>query len=218
MNKLGFLFDMDGVIVANHEYHYLAWQQIAAKYGADIDEEFYRLNMNGRTLTELVEVVFEGRVAGDKVHEIGSEKEKAYRDLYAPHLAPTNGLIDFLESALAANIPMVVGTSAPVENVIFTLDGLNIRHYFKGVVDAGMVTKGKPEPEVYLKSAAMIERSASDCIVFEDAISGLKAGQSAGAKTVALATSHKREELFGDMIIDDFTQIDLDQILNLFKK
>ncbi len=207
MNNIGFLFDMDGVIVPNHEYHYLAWQEMGKKYGADIDEVFYREKMNGRTLTELVEVVFEGRIQASEVEKVGNEKEATYRELYQPYLAPTDGLIAFLERAKSKNIPMVVGTSAPVENVIFTLDGLKIRDYFVGVVDAGMVTKGKPEPEVYLKSAALISRAPSNCIVFEDAISGIKAGVNAGSKVIALATSHAREELTADLIIDDFTQL-----------
>ena len=52
--QIGLIFDMDGVIVENHQYHYLAWQKIAAKHGITIDEEFYRKKMNGRTLKKLM--------------------------------------------------------------------------------------------------------------------------------------------------------------------
>ena len=112
MKEIGLLFDMDGVIIANHKYHYLAWQETAKNHGAKIDEVFYREKMNGRTLKELIEVVFEGRISGEEAIKVGNEKEGIYRELYRPHLSPTPGLIDFLNLAKSKNVPMVVGTSA----------------------------------------------------------------------------------------------------------
>lgn len=209
---IGLIFDMDGVIVDNNDFHYKAWQQLAAQHDIAIDEDFYREKMNGRTLDELMDVVFKGQIPHSEARAIGMEKERIYRELYAEHRIPTPGLLDLIATAESKGVPLVVGTSAPKENVDFTLDGLNLRKHFTGVVDDSMVTKGKPEPEVYLKCAAMIERDPQHCIVFEDAISGITAGKRAGAKVIALATSHRREELDADLIIDDFTQLHWDQI------
>lgn len=212
MSKIGLIFDMDGVIVENHKYHYLSWQELASSRGIEITEEFYRLNMNGRTIDELVRIVFNLDVSKEEARAIGMEKEEIYRDLYRAHRAPTKGLIEFLESAKALEIPMIVGTSAPNENVVFTLDGLDLRKYFLGVVDDMMVTKGKPDPEVYQKCATAIGIAPSNCIVFEDAVSGITAGKSAGAKVIALATSHKREELSADLIIDNFEGFNVNKV------
>jgi beta-phosphoglucomutase len=209
---IGLIFDMDGVIVHNNEYHYLAWQKLAKKYNVKITRKYYREKMNGRTLMELMEIIFDGELDKSQALSVGLEKEAIYRELYAEHREATKGLIPFLELAKSKNIPMVVGTSAPKENVVFTLDGLDLRKYFVGVVDDSMVTKGKPEPEVYLKCAEMIKREPQRCIVFEDALSGIKAGQRAGAKVIALATSHEREELSADLIIDDFSQLKWEQV------
>lgn len=209
---IGLIFDMDGVIVHNNEYHYLAWQKLAKKYNVKITRKYYREKMNGRTLMELMEIIFDGELDKSQALSVGLEKEAIYRELYAEHREATKGLIPFLELAKFKNIPMVVGTSAPKENVVFTLDGLDLRKYFVGVVDDSMVTKGKPEPEVYLKCAEMIKREPQKCIVFEDALSGIKAGQRAGAKVIALATSHGREELSADLIIDDFSQLKWEQV------
>ena len=209
----GLLFDMDGVIIDNHQYHFLSWQKLAEKHHIEITEEFYRTQMNGRTFKGIVEVVFKDEIPLEDARAIAYEKERIYRELYQPHLKPTEGLMDFLEAAREAGIPLVVGTSAPVENVDFTLDGLNIRDYFKGVVDDRAVSKGKPDPEVYLKCAKLAGMSPENCVVFEDAVSGIKAGKAAGAKVIGLATSHKRHELEADLIVDNFTQIDLDVIL-----
>lgn len=206
---------MDGVIINNHKYHFLAWQELAKKYDITISDEFYREKMNGRTLMELMAVVFNQEMSKEEARKIGLQKEEIYRNLYRSDLAPTAGLIDFLELAKKNQIPMAVGTSAPEENVIFTLDGLGIRHYFDAIFDERAVTKGKPNPEIYQKCAAGIDRENKNCIVFEDAISGIKAGENAGSKVIALATSHKREELIADLIIDDFTNLDLQQIISL---
>jgi len=216
--QIGLIFDMDGVIVENHQYHYLAWQKIAAKHGITIDEVFYREKMNGRTLKKLMKVVFEREMSDEEAKSIGLEKEAIYRDLYKDHRKPTTGLIKFLEEAKEKGIPMAVGTSAPKENVEFTLDDLDLRKYFVGVVDDSMVVHGKPDPEVYLKGAELVDRKPEDCIVFEDAVSGIQAGKAAGAKVIGLATSHSREELDADLIIDNFSDLSWQQITDLLDK
>ncbi|MBC6400339.1 MAG: HAD family phosphatase [Ekhidna sp.] len=214
---IGLLFDMDGVIMDNHRYHFLSWQKLAEKYEISITEDFYRKQMNGRTFMGIMGVLFRKEISPEKGRQIAYEKEALYRELYYSHLAPTEGLTDFLAAAKSYGIPMVIGTSAPVENVDFTLDGLSIRSYFKGVIDERAVTKGKPDPEVYLKCASLANRIPENCIVFEDAISGIKAGKAAGAKVIALATSHKKEELEADLIVDNFENINLEVIKEVLR-
>jgi len=220
MQEIGLIFDMDGVIIDNHEYHYHAWQKTSEKYGGvPFEEEFYREKMNGKTLAKLIEVVYpNNNFSKEEAHDIGMEKEAIYRDLYKDHRKPMTGLIEFLELAKSKGIPMVVGTSAPVENVEFTLDCLDLRKYFVGVVDASMVSHGKPDPEVYLKCAEMIGKDPANCIVFEDAPLGMEAGHNAGANVIALATSHTRDEIDEQYIFDDFTQITLETILEVAGK
>ncbi|MEM6829351.1 MAG: HAD family phosphatase [Bacteroidota bacterium] len=210
MENIGFIFDMDGVIVDNHHYHFLSWQQLAEQQGLSIDEVFYREHMNGRTMMEIMNTLFKDQVTPEQAKKLAVTKEDIYRDLYRSELKPTDGLLDFLELSKKEGIPMAVGTSAPEVNVAFTLDGLEIRHYFDAIFDERAVTKGKPDPQIYQKCAQGINRENSRCLVFEDAISGIKAGKSAGSKVVGLATSHKREELNADLIIDDFTSFTLD--------
>ena len=211
MSDIGLIFDMDGVIVDNHEYHFLAWKKLCAKYGIEISDEYYKDKMNGRTINELVRTVFKDVDHLDK-KELGEEKEATYRELYKDKITPNKGLLTFLEECKKAGIPMAVGTSAPLENVIFTIDRLGIREYFTDILDERAVTNGKPDPEIYIKCAAAIKRDPKKCIVFEDAISGIKAGKSAGSKVVALATSHDRDELKADMIIDNFEGFNLKHV------
>ncbi len=214
MKQIGLIFDMDGVIVDNNEYHFLAWKKLGKKYGVEISTEYYKEKMNGRTITELIKTVFKDLPESDIKH-LGEEKEATYRELYRDLITPNAGLLAFLELAKKEGIPMVVGTSAPLANVEFTIDRLDLRNYFVDILDERAVTKGKPDPEIYLKCAKAADREPANCIVFEDAISGITAGKAAGAKVVALATSHPREELTADLIIDNFEGFGMEQIMGV---
>ncbi|NQW27675.1 MAG: HAD family phosphatase [Flammeovirgaceae bacterium] len=214
MKKIGFIFDMDGVIVDNHLFHYQAWEALAKTYHLNLDSNDYRNHINGRTIGEIVKYIKKDATEKE-IKKIGTEKEALYRKIYQPFLSPTKGLISLLNAANKHEIPMCIGTSAPKENVHFTINGLGLSHYFHTILDDRSVTKGKPNPEIYLKCANALGLRNDQCLVFEDAISGIKAGNLAGSKVVALATSHLRSELSADLIIDDFTQVTIAQLVNL---
>ena len=214
------LFDMDGVLVDNHRYHTQAWQQFATRYGHTITPEQYARFINGRVAADSMPYVIRRPLLTEELLALTEEKEVIYRDLYAPHLAPAAGLVDFLADLTAHNVPMAVGTSAPVSNIAFTLDGTGIGTCFAAVVDASMIRNGKPDPEIYLTAAYQLGVAPAQCVVFEDAFSGLEAGLRAGMTVVALATTHTRAELTATnahLIIDDFTQLTYAQLVNLIK-
>ena len=213
--KIGLIFDMDGVIVDNHEFHYKTWQALCKDFGKPMDAEQYKENLNGRTLDQIVQFIFDEPISESRVRELGERKEALYRKIYQPFIRPLPGLHRFLDKAHAKGVPMVVGTSAPKENVYFTMNGTGLGHYFKAVLDERAVLNGKPDPEIYLKCAEKIGLPNAHCVVFEDAPSGIKAGKAAGSKVIGLATSYSRSELDADFIIDDFSDLSLEQIIDL---
>ncbi len=216
---IGLIFDMDGVIVDNHFYHFKAWEKFFEKYGKQIDEDHYKTHINGRTMKAIIRDVFEGDdLTDEQARSYGLEKEEIYRDVYREFLSPTPGLVKFLEEVKKEGVSTVIGTSAPVENVTFTIGGLGIGHFFDGILDERAVTKGKPDPEIYLKCAKELNLPNKQCVVFEDALAGIKAGKSAGSFVVGIATTHKREELTeADYVIDDFSNLDLHTLRELIK-
>ncbi len=217
--KIGLIFDMDGVIVNNHAFHFKSWQAFAEKYGFVLNEADYKKNINGTVMKSAINYLFGEALDYKKAKMLADEKESVYRKLYAPYLKPLDGLIPFLEAAKEKDVKIAVGTSAPPENVTFTLDGLNIRKYFDEIVDATMVHLGKPNPEVYLKCAEKIEKNPNNCIVFEDAISGVQAGLAAGCKVVGVATTHSAGELAEThLTIKDFESFDLIKANELFNQ
>ena len=189
-----FIFDMDGVLADNSDFHVKAWTAYARQYGRElsIDDIKRRLGFNNR---EYMRFVLNREPTEAEVAKSTTEKEALYRELYQSHLVAPPGLLPLLDFARRAKIPCGVATSAPDNNVRFVLDGLNIRPYFQEIVDAGHVKHGKPDPEIYVLAAQRLGLPASRCIVFEDALAGIQAGNAAGMNVIAITTSYPAEVL-----------------------
>jgi beta-phosphoglucomutase family hydrolase len=212
------LFDMDGVLIDNTDFHVNAWLQFAQKHGRPLTKDQYIENINGRVSADAMAYVFQRSISPGELIVLTEEKEAIYRELYRPHLQPAPGLLDFLNALKADGVKLAVGTSAPESNVRFTLDGLPLRPYFDAVVDASMIHRGKPDPEIYLTAAERVGVTPARCVVFEDAFAGIEAGLRAGMAVVAVATTHTRDELTDTgaaLIINDFTEITVEQVQSL---
>lgn len=219
--NIGIIFDMDGVIVDNAEYHFISWKWALAQYNIGLTEHQYQHELNGRTLENILEILFKRELTAEEVKTFGDLKEGNYRDSYRSAIKPVPGLIDFLNEMQAAGIPCAIGTSAPTANVDFTLDETDTRKYFQKIIDSTMVSNSKPHPEVYLKAAKGLEREPENCVVFEDAMMGIEAGKASGAKTVGLSTTHSAEEVATanpHRIIPSFEGIDLAWIKALIEE
>jgi HAD superfamily hydrolase (TIGR01509 family) len=145
------------------------------------------------------------------VEQLEEEKELLYRGFYAEHRKPAEGLIEFLHELRSRGIKTALATSAGPGNIDFIVDGLGIRDQFDAIIGGAEVTKGKPDPEIYLKAAALVGVSPIDCWVIEDSLQGIASGQAAGARVVGITTSHTSEELF-------HTQLIASNFVNLFSK
>jgi beta-phosphoglucomutase len=208
MNKLirACIFDMDGTIVKNHEYHLEAWIKFWENHGMQVTRQ-QMLQQFGRKNREILEAISGKIYTEAEAEALAAEKEELYRKLYLPHIRPVDGLIPLLNEFRNKGLKLSLATSAPPPNVDFVLDALGIRGYFDCIVDATMVDKGKPHPDIFLKAAFCVGEAPSQCLVFEDANAGLEAARRAGCSVVALLTTHSREELGeADAYISDFTQ------------
>lgn len=196
-NLKAVLFDLDGVIVDNNDYHRKAWQQFLNRHGFELSDEEYNRRISGRVNSVLVRMLFGDNLSDEEVRILGEEKEQIFRDLYEHHLRPLNGLRIFLKLLKKAGIKLAVGTSAPVSNMDFILDGLGIRGCFHTIIHQGMIERGKPDPQIYQVCMGQLGVQPEESLVFEDSLSGIKAGLSAGATVVGITTTHKSEELKG---------------------
>jgi beta-phosphoglucomutase len=188
------VFDMDGTLVNNMNFHKDAWFAFLQRHGISIsDDEF--MQKNHGIITEIVPRFFPRKLSPEEVLELGLEKEMIYRTLYKPHIQPIEGLVDFLQELKKEGIKMALATAADQLNIDFTIDALGIRSFFSAITGSEEVTFGKPHPEVYSRTASKLGLPPSDWVAFEDSLSGIESALAAGMKVVALTTTHNREEL-----------------------
>jgi beta-phosphoglucomutase family hydrolase len=195
--KRALIFDMDGTIVDNMAYHTASWVEFFRRRGRDIDEHEFFLRTAGRQGHEIMREYIRADLSDAECAALNAEKEEVYRELYQPHRKTVAGFDALVTEAKSAGIVLAVATSAPIENIVFTLDGLNIRRYFDAVVGAADVKRGKPEPDVFLKAAEACGTAPENCVVFEDAPLGVEAARRAGMPAVALTTTLPAEAFEG---------------------
>ena len=203
------IFDMDGTLVDNIPYHKKAWLQMLHQHGIPMEATDFDAQNHG-TGPEMVRRFFGEALPGDKVLTLWQEKEEIYRNLYRPHVAPVPGLLPLLAKLRDSDVQIGLATMGIGENINFLLAELGIQEYFTVITRGGEVIKGKPDPEVYIKTLAKLGLSATDCVAVEDSVSGVESAQKAGINVIALTTSgpasdfQKHQPL---QIIDNFFDV-----------
>jgi beta-phosphoglucomutase len=198
------LFDLDGTLVDNMMVHHRAWQRKLAELGLDYRLERVKEEIHGVNL-EILERLFGDRFTVAERKQIAWDKEAAYREIFAvdfvANIVP--GALDFIRQAHAAGIPMAIGTAGPQENAEFVVENLGVGHLLGHLVHSGMVSRGKPDPEVFQQGADVLGVELADCIIFEDSVTGAGAANNAGCPVVVLTTTHQEGE-FADKEVAAF--------------
>ncbi len=197
------IFDMDGVLVNNHQYHLNAWKEFCRRHGYKFDEKTFTTAYFGKNNQEIISELTGKSISTHEAELLGEEKEAIYRDIYLPFIKPVDGLIELLDYLKENGVRLAVATSAPKSNFKFIEKSLRLENRFDVVVDASMVQHGKPEPEIYLKASELLKVQPEGCLVFEDSFSGIQAATAAGMRVVAMATTHTRNELGKNLTVAD---------------
>lgn len=208
----GALFDMDGTLVDNSPVHVRAFEIFCARYGVTdwrkkLDGAF---GMGSDDIMRMLLPAEMIRTRGLKA--LADEKEAIYREIYAPDIRPVAGLRTLLERLRDAGIRCAVGSSGCRENVEFVLDRCGIAEFFEARISGDMVSRCKPDPEIYLKAAAALGLAPAECVVFEDAKAGIEAARRAGAGRIAVVATTLtpetiRRETAADLVFGDYTEI-----------
>jgi len=202
------IFDLDGTMVNNNPYHLASWRHYLQELGIEISEENYRKYINGRTNKDAIEYIYQRTMSDDEAMVYTLQKEAIYRKLYAPHIQPVDGLIELLKKIHIKNIPMGIATSGIQVNIDFLFEHIPIQSYFNAIINSAHIKKGKPDPEIFLTTAAALSVQPNACLVFEDAAVGVRAAKDAGMYVVALTTTQTEAELAAaDLIMNNFTTL-----------
>ena len=187
------LFDLDGTLAETDSLHLPTWVDALEPYGVDIDEEFYRERISGRSTGEIV-----GDLLPDLSEEegasIGDAKEASFRER-AAGLEPLPGLLDFVQEGKRRGMRMALVTNAPKENVGAILPALKLQDYFQTVVLAAEVGAVKPDPAPYEAALERTGVSADEALAFEDSVSGIASSVAAGIPTVGISSTQDPEKL-----------------------
>lgn len=212
-----FLFDLDGVIVDTAHFHYQAWRRLAnEKLGFDISEEFNE-SLKGVSRTESLDrILAHGGVSLEDVTKeaYATLKNQWYVEL-VNQMTPADilpGVTDFLAQTRADGIKIALGSVS--KNAKPILERIGILAAFDAIIDGTKISKGKPDPEVFLKGAEELGIPPSECVVFEDAVAGIEAGRRAGMKTVGIGQPEvltKADIVRSDL--NNFTPSELKNIL-----
>ena len=213
--KKGFIFDLDGVIVDTAKYHYLAWKKLANELGFEFTKEQNEL-FKGVSRKRCLEILLEiGKLeATQKQFDTWMIEKNADYLAYIDNMDESEILPEvpkILEFLKGNDIPIALGSASKNARPIL----VGLLSYFDIIVDGNNVLKAKPDPEVFLLAAKQLGVNANDCIVFEDAVAGIQAANSANMISIGIGDYKILNE--AKFNFQNFTQISIKFIQGLIK-
>ena len=184
------IFDLDGVIVDTARYHFLAWKRLADQLDIPFSEKENE-RLKGVSRMDSLNIILEiGGISPDEATKLNysARKNKWYVE-FISKMTPGEilpGAVEFIDSVRQAGLLTAIGSAS--KNTPMILERTGIAGLFDAVADGNIVSKAKPDPEVFLRAAELIKVNPADCVVFEDAAAGVKAAQNAGMMCIGIGS------------------------------
>lgn len=211
MPPLAVIFDMDGVLVDSYHAHFESWKHVYSELDVEYTDAMFAADF-GRTSRDIL-VHKLGDVTDAKVRELDDRKEAYYREIIRANFPTMDGAADLVHALADAGFKLAVGSSGPPENVALVLEMFSGGARFKAAVTGVDVTRGKPDPQVFLLAAERLGIPPADCAVVEDAVHGITAARRAGMTAIALTGTLERHELGeADTVVDSLRQLSPERI------
>lgn len=211
--SLGALFDLDGVLIDSETEYTRLWSEINHAFPTGVPG--FERKIKGTTLDDILGTYYPDPVIQREVYDELHRKEAKM------HYPYCKGAEELLCELRHRGIPVAMVTSSNNKKMahLWQLQP-GLRDAVDVIISGDQVEKSKPDPEGYLKGAALINRDPRHCVVFEDSLQGIRAGRAAGAYVVGLSGTLGREALEGecDILIDSLTELDLDILIQNIKK
>lgn len=212
------IFDMDGVICHTNPFHSQAFKIFFEKRNLFPTEDEFMLHMYGKNNGYILSHFLGRKIEGQELLELEFEKESLFREIYQHHVTPIPGFLEFFHELRNGDFKTAVATSAPFANLELIAGTLDLFPHLESALASEHVSKHKPDPEVYLKTAKNISLNSSQCVVFEDSFSGVSAAKNAGMKVVGVLSSHSIEELpICDFYIRDYSGLQISRVAALLE-
>ena len=188
------IFDMDGVLVDSYQAHLASWGQLGREHGLTMTAEQFSATF-GRTSRDIIRNLWGDSVAEADIPAWDDRKEAFYREIIRRDFPAMDGATELLRSLAAAGFAMAIGSSGPPENIEAVMECLPGAELISARVTGADVTRGKPDPQVFLIAAEKLGLAPADCAVIEDAPAGVQAARAAGMAAVAITGTADRNTL-----------------------
>ncbi|MDO6595432.1 beta-phosphoglucomutase [Oceanihabitans sp. 2_MG-2023] len=218
MNKKGFIFDLDGVIVDTAKYHFLAWKELAKSIDIDFTHEQNEQLKGVSRVKSLEKILAWGNktISETQFKALMLKKNEEYLS-YIAKMDDKEILPDvpkILNYLIQKEQPISLGSAS--KNARPILEKVNLLSKFNAIVDGNDVSNAKPDPEVFLIAAKHLNIKLENCIVFEDSVAGVQAANTANMISIGIGKKEVLHE--ADYIFSDFTEIENSFIQELINR
>lgn len=214
--KKSVIWDLDGVIVDTTQFHWEAWQKLAAELGETFTEEQF-LRTFGVRSDEIISKEFKGSYSKEELDGLFDHKEQMFREAAKGRLQPLPCVVDLIHGLRQAGFHLAVASSALRENVVMVLGELDVAACFEAIVGGEEVEKAKPDPAIFRLAASKLGVPANCCVVIEDSPQGVEAAKAAGMMCVAVTNTRSPQALReADLVVPSLCEVpapDFDRLL-----
>lgn len=208
------LFDLDGVLVDTAVYHYRAWKKLANQLGFDFTLAQNEKLKGVSRMDSLNLILGWGQLekTEEEKLELAARKNTWYVDMIS-RMQPSEilpGALDFLIRVREAGLKIALGSASKNSSLILERTGL--QSFFDAIVDGNLVSRSKPDPEVFLKGAAILNVLPEECVVFEDAEAGVEAALSAGMRVIGIGDASVLKG--ATIVVPDLSGLSVEEVKN----
>jgi HAD superfamily hydrolase (TIGR01509 family) len=209
------IFDHDGVLVDSLEFHQEAWFEMGKRSGLNFTPEFIHETF-GMTNPSIFRRLLGDSISPQEIQKYSDLKEECYRDRARGKIHLMDGVRPVLDELTAHGVKLAIGSSGVLPNLELTVKECGLDGRFAAIASLEDITRGKPDPQVFLVAAAKSGAQPNRSMVFEDAPVGIQAAKAAGMYAVGLTTTHPAQSLWNagaDEVVENLAGYDVAQLL-----
>jgi HAD superfamily hydrolase (TIGR01509 family) len=211
------LFDMNGIIIDDEHIHEMIFKRTVTVFGINLSHKEYLECCAGKTDEVGYDSIARKFNVNLPVKDLLDEKSKEYLKLFPDNFKKYSGIVSLIKRLHKSFVTALTSSSSKME-IDLVLKELDIFDYFKVIVSANDVSRGKPDPEPYLITASKLNVKPAECVVIEDSKSGIVSAKEAGCYCIAIPTTHVESDLEkADLIVKSFDEINKEVVLSLVK-
>jgi len=210
------IFDHDGVLVDSLAFHQQAWRELGRRTGLPLTPEFIHETF-GMTNPSIFRRLLGEGISESEIAHYGDLKEVCYRDAARGKIGLMEGVRELLDALTDAGVRLAIGSSGVRANLELTVESCGLAGRFAAIASLEDITRGKPDPQIFLVAASKSGVEPKRSVVFEDAPVGIQAAKAAGMYAVGLTTTHPASGLWdagADEVVDTLASYDVARLVH----